>query len=151
MARDFKAELAALDKQRKAIEADQAKARGRKKFKCLFCGKMHAIYKCDAFTFPTWESGSGYDDGRWWEGEIYIRCPETGLYNRAYFPSPQWPHYGKWDYDANMQFKRKYRNLFKSLTQGEDNKKLRYDLWQNNMYFSENHEKFDLHVKKGGN
>lgn len=146
--RDFKAELANLDRQRKAIESAQMKARGNKKFKCLFCDKMHAISKCDAFTFPTFESGCGYEDGRWWEGEIYIRCPETGFYNRAYFNSPQYPNYGKWDYDADMQFKSIYRRLFKSLTEGKDNAKLRYDLWQNNDYFDKNHKKFDLQVKK---
>ena len=149
MARDFKAELAALHEQSKKIIADQAKERANKKFKCI-CGKMHTISKCDAFTFPTWETGSGYDDGRWYEGEIYIKCPETLRFNRCYFNSPYWPNYDKFDYDADMQFKAIYKPLFKSLTQGEDNKKLNYNLWSNNYYFDENHKKFDLNVKKGG-
>lgn len=145
--RDFKAELADLDARRKAIIADQDRARGNKKFKCVFCNEMHTISKCDAYTFPTWESGSGYDDGRWWEGEFYIVCPKTGKYNRAYFPSALYPHYGKWDYDANMQFKSKYRGLFKSLTQQKDNNKLPYSAWQNNDYFANNHKKFDLRIE----
>lgn len=139
--------LADLKEQEKAILADQAKARGNKKFKCTACDKMHTISKCDAFTFPRWESGSGYDDGRWWEGEIYIRCPETQKYNRCYFKSPSYPHYSSYEHSTDMQFKRLYKPLFKTLTQREDDKRLNYSLWDNNHYFDENHKKFDLHVK----
>lgn len=144
---DYAGLLKALKEQEKAVLLAQDKDRGNRKFKCVHCDKLHIISKCDAFTFPTWESGSGYDDGRWWEGELYVRCPETQLYNRCYFPSPQYPHYGEYDYDANMQFKRMYKSLFKSVTQGEDNRKLNYGMWNNNMYFDENHKKFDIYVK----
>lgn len=147
MSRDYKAELQALADQQDKIRADRDKERGNKKFKCVHCDNLHTISKCDAFTFPTWEDGGAYDDGRWWEGEIYVRCPETALYNRCYFKSAPYPHYGEYAYDANEQFKSLYRALFKSLTKGPDNVKLGYSKWQNNTYFDENHKKFDLHVK----
>lgn len=147
MPRDYKAELQSLSAQQDTIIADRDKERGNKKFKCVVCDKLHTISKCDAFTFPTWESGRGYDDDRWWEGEIYIRCPETQSYNRCLFSSPPYGHYSDYDYNADIQFKRIYKSLFKSFIQGEDNKKLNYNMWYNNHYFDQNHKKFDIHVK----
>jgi hypothetical protein len=120
----------------------------RKKFKCG-CGKMHEIGKCSVVQRHWYERPWGCTGGdNWWQGELQIVCPDTGLRNRLLYDVPWDVPYDKknsFEYNPDLQFKNGWKYLFKEVideyeenTPGE---------WCNNYYVDKNHEKFGIKVK----
>ena len=135
--KDYNKLLNDLAIQQKNLEKEQAEFRGRKKFLCIICRNMHSIASCEAEMFPVVKHDVYY------EGEVYIKCPEEGKYNRCVFNTAYEDRCG-WIRSTREQFYSIYKSLFKSFRVSAENKSLQFSMWENNYYFDQNRKKFDL-------
>jgi hypothetical protein len=142
-----KTRLAELDNQRQSLLAQREVEKANQKIKCL-CGKMHAIKQFTAIQTHWYTSPSGCMGGDHWNtGELQLVCPTTGIKNRllynSYYKVP-YEKRGHYDHNAEMQFNRMYKHLFKEII--DEYKERTVGQWGNNYYVDENHKKFDIAI-----
>ncbi len=113
-----------------------------KKIECACCKKLHTIKKCIAYdTYSYFGLDSDY-----YEGEMQFVCPKSGVRNRLYFALPDYSHRKDIEYDAEMQFKSRYRDGMFKETIRKDSDEFK-DGHINNYYVDKNHKKFDIKIK----
>lgn len=141
-------QIASLAAQQRELARALNDERSRKKFKCECCGGMHAFRDCVAIQTHWYESPSGCMGGdNWHSGELQIICPVTNNKNRLLWPSHYTMDYSvrrDIKYNAELQFKWKYGDLFKETVQDYDKDRRP---WINNTYIDENRKRFGLHVQ----
>ena len=123
--------------------------RANKIFICAACKSPHVIKDCHAIQTHWYVEPSGCSDGDYWnEGELQILCPTTGVRNRLLFPSQRdmdWERRKQFAYSAELQFKRMYKRLFKSVT--EEHERHTKGTWENNLFVDKNRGYYDIHVE----
>lgn len=148
MATKIQQKLDDLETQTKELLVAQNKGRANKRFPC-YCGKYHTIKNCEVIQTHWYVQPRGCTDGDYWnEGELQIVCPEKDGKNRLLFTSSHtfpWEHRSEYDYDAQAQFKRIYKYLFKKVIDDYDTDTRP---WVNNYYFDHNQERFEIKIKR---
>lgn len=125
-----------------AIERKKDKLRSALMFPCV-CGEIHKINECVVDQMHDYVPPHGCSGGDYWvSGELHITCPVKGLYNRCLFAQPFWKHAGEYDWNAEMQFKRMFKHLFKDVRDVFINRNA-----HNNYFFDRNHQVFGIKVK----
>ncbi len=134
--------LEELEVKKQKLLALQREERASRDFLCG-CGEFHKINECTLIQTHFYIPPSGCSDGDYWnEGEVQIICPKTNNKNRVYFtPHSNYFRRKYLEYNVEMQFKKIYTPLFKSVIQ--DYKEDCRRFW-NNDYFDKNREKFEL-------
>jgi hypothetical protein len=144
----IKVRLKELEIEKSQLLRSLEEERGRKRFLCGCCQKLHAIKDCHVIQTHWYTSPRGCTEGDYWSpGELQVICPTTDHKNRIHFDSHYQVEYrlrADYDYSAEAQFKRLYKHLFKSVIDDYDRDKRK---WVNLTYFDEHRSRFDLHVK----
>lgn len=144
---NIRRQIEELDEQRAQLLKDLDAQRSRKRFVCACCKHSHAIRDCDAIQTHWYTHPSGCSDGDFWStGEVQIICPKTNHKNRVMFGQSKVPYSlrRQYEYNAEMQFRRLYLKLFKSVIEDHDEDRRH---WENLYYFDEHRKAFHLEVK----
>jgi hypothetical protein len=141
-------QLDALSKERDKLLDALDKEHANKQIRCI-CGKMHRIKNCEAIQTYWYTSPHGCTGGDYWnEGELRFVCPDDPeVINRLLFSSSYAVPYDKrehYAHNAEDQFKRKYKRLFKSVTDDYDKDHL--GIRAVNYYIDHNHAKFSIDI-----
>ena len=116
---------------------------------CGGCSNSHEIGNLEAIQTHWYTEPHGCTGGDYWnEGELQFVCPETGIINRLLFNNNDIPYEERkiYDNDAEQQFKRKYKKLFKKIVDNYD--KEIYAKRVNNDYVDKSRGKFGLVEKR---
>lgn len=137
------AALGALATQEMEVKQAIRAYRGRKTILCA-CLKKHPIHNITLIQDYAWSEGGAYEDGEWYSHTLYIVCPNNpNQVSRLYWPSyykVDYPLRGQLKWNAEMQFKRLYKDSFKEVVRTE-NQPLRA---VSNHYIDDNLHKYDI-------
>lgn len=141
-------QLASLEQQRAVLLAKQEAKRSNQMFKCSCCDKFHKIKNLTVIQTHWYEGPHGCMGGDMWHtGEMQVICPTTGVRNRLLYHSTyqvDWRLRSHYAHNAEMQFNRMYKHLFKEVV--DEHKEKTQNRWVNNYYVDENHKKFSIDV-----
>ncbi len=122
------------------------KQKSNKTIKCG-CGAMHKIKDCIAIQSHHYIPPRGCTEGDYWNpGELQVICPVTDYKNRLLFDSLFTVPYNiryEFEHNAEMQFKSKYKHLFKEVIDDYDTDTRN---WWNNYYVDTQLTKFDITI-----
>ncbi len=143
-ARQLGSRLAALQQERELILKAIDELNSQQAIKCASCEAYHEIRELTAIQNHWYVDPWGCTGGDYWvEGELQFICPTTGVINRLLFDNTDvpWDKREEYEYNPALQFKRKYRHLFKEVknSYGETE-----GAWVNNFYVDRHRERFDL-------
>ena len=143
-----KARLRVVTAELEQINHELNALRGNQTIKCI-CGKSHKIAEMDLIIPQKWQSNRGYEDGYNYDGDLHAICThESTLANRLVFETRYDIDYSLRSdprFNAGMQFKQLYTNLFKSVTR-PDECDVTFTRWGNNTYIDDHHKKFEIDI-----
>lgn len=126
-----------------------ATARSKRLMKCPACGRSHQIRKLDLIQTEWYTPPSGCTGGDYWnDGEMQFVCPATAARVRILFNNHDvpWGERNVFANDPQEQFRRMYRELFKSFTRIRDDELK--GPWINSHDVDNNRKRYELVEKR---